>query len=109
MVDWKKTLATQSLKLMSDPRVAKLMQDERFLKLMMAAMSAPSKVQSFTSEHKDTLIDTLGLATRDEVEDLRRTVRSLEEQVGALQEVLASLVGDLPPGALTDEQGDDEE
>lgn len=96
-MDWKKTLATQSLKLMTDPRVAKLMQDERFMKLMMAAMSAPAKVQSFAAEHKDSLSDTLGLATHEEVDDLRRSVRALEEQVAALQEVLGTLVGELPP------------
>lgn len=107
-MDWKKTLATQSLKLMTDPRVAKLMQDERFMKLMMAAMSAPAKVQSFTAEHKDSVIDTLGVASREEVDDLRRSVRALEEQVSALQEVLGTLVGEMPPqGALDRDEDDD--
>ena len=106
-MDWKKTLATQSLKLMTDPRVAKLLQDERFMKLMMAAMSAPAKVQSFTSEHKDSLIDTLGVASREEVDDLRRSVRALEEQVSALQEVLGTLIGDLPRSGGGHDEDDD--
>ncbi|MCU0658624.1 MAG: hypothetical protein MUF64_26215 [Polyangiaceae bacterium] len=95
-MDWKKTLTTQGLKLMSDPRVLKLMQDERFMKMMMAAMSMPGKVQNFTEGQKDTLIDTMGLATRQEVEDLQRTVRALEEQVSALQELLAKVLETSP-------------
>lgn len=91
-MDWKKTLTTQGLKLMSDPRVLKLMQDERFMKLMMSAMSMPGKVQNFTDVQKDSLIDTMGLATRQEVEDLQRTVRALEDQVSALQELLAKVL-----------------
>lgn len=94
-MDFKKTLTAQGLKLMSDPRVLKLMQDERFMKLMMAAISMPGKVQSFTDEHKDTVLDSLGLATRQEVEDLRRAVRSLEEQVASLQELLSTVLGTL--------------
>ncbi|MCS6898243.1 MAG: hypothetical protein RMJ98_00635 [Myxococcales bacterium] len=95
-MDWKRTLTTQGLKLMSDPRVLKLMQDERFMRLMMAAMSVPGKVQSFTGEQKDLLIETMGLATRQEVEDLRRTVRALEEQVSALQELLGRVLETSP-------------
>jgi hypothetical protein len=95
-MDWKKTLTTQGLKLMSDPRVLQLMQDERFMKLMMSAMSMPGKVQNFTDGQKDSLIDSMGLATRQEVEDLQRTVRALEEQVSALQELLGKVLETSP-------------
>lgn len=95
-MDWKKTLATQGLKMMSDPRVIKLMQDERFSKLMMSAMSVPGKVQHFTDGQKDSLIDSLGLATRQEVDELQQTVRALEEQVRSLQELLAQILDTSP-------------
>gem|GEM_PF-363550 len=92
-MDLKKTLTTQGLKLMSDPRVLKLMQDERFMKLMMAAISMPGKVQGFADTQKDVLAESLGLATRQEVDELRGAVRSLEEQVSALQELLSTVLG----------------
>ena len=68
-VDWgamslKKTLMKQGMKMMGDPRVQKLMQDERVMKALMQAMS---------------------LATEDEVNDLKRTVRRLEDEIARLE------------------------
>jgi cell division FtsZ-interacting protein ZapD len=81
----KKTLMKQGMKLMSDPRVMKLMQDERVMKAVVAAMSMPGKVQSFTSEQVQALAKAMALATEDEVKDLKRTVRRLEEEVARLE------------------------
>ena len=85
MSSLKKTLMKQGMKLMTDPRVMKLMQDERVLKAVMAAMCVPGKVQSFTSEHVQSLAKAMALATEDEVKDLKRTVRRLEEEVAKLE------------------------
>jgi hypothetical protein len=85
MSSLKKTLLTQGMKLMSDPRVMKLMQDERVMKAVMAAMSVPGKAQSFAKEHVETIAKAMALATEGEVKDLRRTVRRLEEEVGRLR------------------------
>ena len=81
----KKTLTTQGMKLMSDPRMLKLMQDERFMKVMMAAMSVPGRVQTFTDEQKDTFAKALGVAREEEVRDLKRAIRALEHEVAALK------------------------
>jgi cell division protein FtsB len=82
---WKKTLMKQALGVMSDPRVLKMMQDERVMKAVMQVMSVPGKVQTFTQENVEKLAKAMALATEDEVKDLRRTVRRLEDEVHRLQ------------------------
>ncbi|WP_394832733.1 hypothetical protein LVJ94_40145 [Pendulispora rubella] len=85
MASLKKTLLKQGMKWMSDPRVMKLMQDERVMKAVMTAMSMPGKVQTFTQEQAERIAKAMALATEDEVKDLKRTVRRLEEEVARLQ------------------------
>ena len=85
MSSLKKTLMKQGMKLMSDPRVMKLMQDERVMKAVMQMMSMPGKVQTFTQEQVERLAKSMALATEDEVKDLKRTVRRLEEEVARLK------------------------
>jgi predicted nuclease with TOPRIM domain len=81
----KKALVQQGLKLMGDPRVVKLMQDERVLRAVMQMMNVPGKVQSFTSENVERLAKAMSLATEDEVNDLKRQIRRLEEEVSRLE------------------------
>jgi cell division FtsZ-interacting protein ZapD len=82
---WKKTLMKEGMKLISDPRVLKVMQDERVMKAVMQVMSMPGKVQSFTQDNVEKLAKAMALATEDEVKDLRRTVRRLEEEMNRMQ------------------------
>ncbi|UQA59593.1 hypothetical protein [Polyangium aurulentum] len=86
----KDKIVSEGMKLASSPQVAKLMQDERFLKLVMTAMSVPGRVATFTTEQKETFAKSMGLATSDEVRDLRRTVTSLEQTVARLRAKLES-------------------
>jgi predicted nuclease with TOPRIM domain len=79
MASIKQSLMSRGMKLMTDPRVMKLMQ------AVMSAMSVPGKVQSFTSEQTERIAKAMALATEDEVKDLQRTVRRLEEEVARLQ------------------------
>jgi hypothetical protein len=81
----KKTLMKQGLKLMSDPRVMKILQDERVMKTLMQMMSVPGKVQTFTNEHVEKLAKAMSLATEDEVNDLKRQIRRLEEEIARLE------------------------
>ncbi len=81
----KKTLVQQGMKLMTDPRVLKIMQDERVLKTVMQMMSMPGKVQSFTSDQVEKLAKAMSLATEDEVNDLKRQIRRLEEEVARME------------------------
>lgn len=81
----KDKIVAEGMKLAMDPRVAKLVQDERFMRLVMAAMSVPGRVTTFTQEQKETFAKTMGLATSDEVRDLKRIVASLEDEVASLR------------------------
>ncbi len=81
----KKSLMKHGMKLMTDPRVMKMMQDPRVMKAVMTAMSVPGKVQTFGNEQVEKIAKAMALATEDEVNDLKRTVRSLEEDVSRLR------------------------
>ena len=81
MSSLKKTIVKQGMKLMSDPRVLKLMQDERVMKAVMQMMNVPGKVQSFGNEQIEKLAKAMSLATEDEVKDLKRQIRRLEEEL----------------------------
>ena len=85
MSSLKKTIMKQGMKLMSDPRVMKLMQDERVMKAVMQMMTVPGKVQTFTNEQVEKLAKAMSLATEDEMKDLKRQIRRLEEEVQRLQ------------------------
>jgi hypothetical protein len=67
------------------PAVAKLMQDERFMRLVMTAISMPGRVSSYTTEQKEAFAKAMGLATAEEVRDLKRIVASLEAKLARLQ------------------------
>jgi cell division FtsZ-interacting protein ZapD len=86
MSSFKKALLERGMKLMSDPRVARLMQDERFMKALMAAMSVPGRAQSFARDQAEHIAKAMALATEGEVKDLRRTVRRLEEEMTLLRQ-----------------------
>jgi cell division FtsZ-interacting protein ZapD len=81
----KKTLMKQGMKLMTDPRVQKLMSDERVMKAVMQMMNVPGKVQSFTDDQVAKLAKAMSLATEDEVKDLKRQIRRLEEEISRLE------------------------
>jgi hypothetical protein len=81
----KKSLMKRGMQLMTDPRVMKLMQDPRVMKAVMTAMSVPGKVQTFGNESAERIAKAMALATEDEVNDLKRTVRTLEEEVARLR------------------------
>src|ERR1700734_1874827 len=81
----KDKLMAEGMKLAGNPQVAKLMQDERFMKLVMTAMSMPGKVSTFTTEQKEHFAKAMGLATQEEVRDLKRTVAALERAVARLE------------------------
>ncbi|NUQ75524.1 MAG: hypothetical protein HUU21_18415 [Polyangiaceae bacterium] len=81
----KEKLVSEGMKLATNPRVAKLMQDERLMKLVVSAASVPGRVTSFTAEQKEAFAKAMGLATADEVRDLKRTIASLEREIARLR------------------------
>lgn len=84
MTTLKDRLVSEGMRLATNPAVAKLMQDERFMRLVMMAMAMPGRVSTFTAEQKELFAKSMGLATQDEVRDLKRTVAALERTVAKL-------------------------
>jgi uncharacterized protein YceH (UPF0502 family) len=82
----KDKVMAEGMKLATNPQVAKLMQDERVMKLVMSAVSMPGKVQSFTAEQKEAFAKMMGLATQDEVKDLKRQIAALERELADLRD-----------------------
>jgi len=81
----KDKLMSEGMKLAANPAVARLMQDPRFLRLVMQAMSVPGKMSTFTTEQRESFARAMGLATEEEVRDLKRTVAALERAVARLE------------------------
>jgi hypothetical protein len=81
----KDKLMSEGMKLAANPAFAKLMQDERVMKLVMAAMAMPGRVNTFTAEQREHFAKAMGLATQEEVRDLKRTVAALERAVARLE------------------------
>ena len=81
----KDKVVAEGMKLAQSPQVAKLMADERVMKLVMTAVSMPGKVQSFTTEQKEAFAKAMGIATQDEVKDLKRQIAALERDLSDLR------------------------
>jgi hypothetical protein len=73
------------MKLMQDPRVAKLMQDERVTKAMMQAFQMRGKAQESFDQAVERAAKRLGLVTKAEVRELKRTMRKLETELKKAQ------------------------
>ncbi len=72
------------MKLMSDPRVMKLMSNPKVMNVVMKGFQLRGKAQASIDKRVQSLAKTLKLATREEVRDLKETIRTLER---ALKEV----------------------
>jgi hypothetical protein len=85
-MDVKKAAMDQVMKLMQNPRVMQVAMNPKVMGVVMKAMSLRGRMASATSAATHTMARSLNLATRDEVRELRRTVRRLEELVNELEE-----------------------
>ena len=81
----------EGMKLAKHPAVAPLLHDERVMKLLMRALSVPGKIEELTEEQKQNVVRAMGLATAQEVADLKRTVRALEDEIGRLRAEIVRL------------------
>jgi len=81
-------LTKQGLKLMQDPRFMKLVQDERFMSAVMQAFQLRGRLQSEFDEQVDRIAKGVGLATRREVRELKRTIRRMQGELDRDREPL---------------------
>ncbi len=77
----KSRVMKKGMDLMQDPRVAKVMQDERVMKVAMQAFQLRGKVQEEIDQRVEGVAKSLGLVTKNDVRDLKRTVKKLEKEL----------------------------
>lgn len=81
----KERVMERGMRLMSDPRVMKLMQNPRVMNVVMRGFQLRGKAQAQIDSTVRTVAKTLKLATREEVSELKRIIRSLEMAVKQVQ------------------------
>ena len=88
-MDWKQLLTEQSMKLMQDPRVQKVMQDERVVKTMMRGLQMRQQVQAQVDERVETVAESLNLATKKELREIKRSMKKMERDLSKAKSELA--------------------
>ncbi len=81
----KDKLLSEGVKLTQNAAVGKLLQDPRFMRLVVLAMSMPGRVSTFSAEQRERFAREMGLATADEVRDLKRQIGALEDTIRRLE------------------------
>ena len=74
-------LTKQGLKLMQDPRLARLLQDERVMRAMLQAIELRGRLQERIDVHVEDVARSLNLATKRELRELKRTLRRVEQEL----------------------------
>lgn len=77
----KSRVMKKGMEIIQDPRVAKVMQDERVMKVAMQAFQLRGKVQDEIDHRVEGVAKSLGLVTKDEVRELKRTIKKLETEM----------------------------
>jgi septal ring factor EnvC (AmiA/AmiB activator) len=80
-VDIKEFLKKRGMELMQDPKVTKLVQDERVMKVAMQAFQLRGKVQEQIDGNVEKVAKSLGLVTKNDVRELKRTIKKLETEL----------------------------
>jgi hypothetical protein len=84
-MDLKKLVLERGMKLMSDPRVMKLMSNPKVMNVVMKGFQLRGKAQASFDARVQKVAKTLKLATREEVRDLKETIRTLERSLKEVQ------------------------
>jgi polyhydroxyalkanoate synthesis regulator phasin len=76
-----KSLLKKGTDVLHDPRVAKVLRDPRIMKAVAKGFEIKGKVQHEFDQRVENLADSLNLATKAEVRELKRTIRKLERDL----------------------------
>jgi hypothetical protein len=80
-MDLKSRVMKKGMELIQDPRVAKVVQDERVMKVAMQAFQLRGKVQEEIDQRVEGVAKSLGLVTKNDVRELKRTIKKLETEL----------------------------
>jgi hypothetical protein len=78
-------LVGRAMRLMSDPRLARVIGDPRVMNAAMKAVSLGGTVKTELDRASRFAAGLLGLATQEEVSVLRSTIQTLEDTVAVLE------------------------
>src|ERR1700753_1622874 len=81
----KKMVMERGMRLMSDPRVMKLMSNPKVMNVVMKGFQLRGTAQAAFDARVESLAKTFKLATRQEVRDLKDTIRTLEKSLKDVQ------------------------
>ena len=84
-MSFKRMVMERGMKLMSDPRVMKVMSNPKFMNLVMKGFQLRGKAQASIDARIKAVAHTFKLATRDEVAELKQTIRTLENTLRQVQ------------------------
>ena len=85
MNNLKDVLVGQAMKLAGNPRVTKLVSDPRVMNAAMKAMSLGGAVKTNMDKAGRLAAGVFGLATQEEVANLRQTIQTLEDNLASLE------------------------
>lgn len=86
MIDQFKQMAmNQAMKLMSNPKFTKLMSDPRVMNTIAKGFELQGQMRTHVEQHLRLLADSLNLATKEEVSNLRRKLGRVESNLDELQ------------------------
>lgn len=80
----------QAMRLAGSPRVSKLASDPRLMNVAMKALSLGGSVKTGMDKAGGVAAGVLGLATQNEVANLRATIQQLEDTISTLEAKTAS-------------------
>lgn len=83
----------KGMEILQDPRAQKVMQDERVTKVAMQAFQLRGRVQEEIDHRVETVAKSLGLVTKNDVRELKRTIKRLETE---MKRVAGSPRGETP-------------
>jgi len=80
----------QGMKLMSNPKVMKMMADPRFMNAISQGFALKGRIQSELECKLKHVAATLNLATKEEVENLKRSLSRMEDSLSHLEKKVGS-------------------
>ena len=81
----KKQALRQGMKLMSNPKFMRAMADPRIMKTISQGFAIRGRVQSELDDRVQAVAKFFNVATKEEVKELKRTIRQMEHLVDRLE------------------------
>lgn len=81
----KQEVMRRGMKLMTNPKVMKMMADPRVMNAITQGFALKGQIQSQIEEKMRQVATVLNLATKEDVENLRRTLDQVEDSVSSLE------------------------